>query len=134
MQHPNMAVLAASAAVALDKRIHGTETPLTAVHTLAAELAHWLESRSLTSDHTALMGATAAALFGRTFITALHQNVRTMDELAATAHRTVDDMRRVDELNQDRLAKLRDICVALSRSALAEYANARVTPAHRHPK
>jgi len=141
----NLAVLASSAAINLDRMARGTSASLEPLKQLAAALRDALNSKveipnvadnnigpsgqngvlseSESHGHTALLDPVAADLLSRALPGNLGGPGGSLPELSSKTQEFIEQLESVSESESKViLEELRDLCIAVSRSAQAQYA------------
>jgi hypothetical protein len=143
-QRENLAVLASTAAINLDRMAKGRSASLDPIRELAAALREALNSRvdipntledlgenvsnsTLTnpqnSGHTALLDPVAADLLSRALPASFGSQGLSLPELSTKTEEFITALESVDQSeSKPLLEKLRDLCIAFSRSAQAQNA------------
>lgn len=127
---PSLAALAAAAAIALDRRAHGIESSLDAVHALAQRLRQAVPEVSPAKAN--LLEPIVADLFERAFTNILPgEQLQTVHDLTEKASAVVEELTKATaNANHDEAATLRDFCVALAQSAQIQSAAGRIISTH----
>ena len=142
----NLGLLGARAAVVLDQRARGEAAPIDAVRAFGSALIGVLlldrsrepgaveptpESRAM---HR-LWPLNTAALFQKALISDQGSTVHSLDELMSVARLTASQLAEANEsLSTTKSAELRDVCLAVSRAAQAQHAQARTPIAPRNSR
>ena len=134
IRSPDLATLAAIAAITLDRRVHGYSVPLDPVRDLATELRRTLtDSKSrggVANVRSSLLDPMTFDLFGRALTSSFAANLRSESEVEQQANDVVDQLSGSRGDLVDDLTRLRDFCLALSQAAQMQSAASRVTQPH----
>jgi len=129
---PSLAIQAAMAAIALDRRVNGMESSLDPVRELASRLQEAFPEN--VPPRANLLEPTAADLFERAFThIAPAQSVQTVSDLTAKAVQVVSELAEASkEGSNGSIESLRDFCLALAQSAQVQSSAVRIVSSHPH--
>jgi hypothetical protein len=130
---PDLATLAALAAIALERRVNGQNAPLQPVHDLATALRRTLTDsrlKNVTSLRASLLDPMTVDLFGRALNSSFNEGLRSVSDIEQHAKEVVDKLFESQGDRARELNLLKDFCLALSQAAQAQSAASRISQPH----